>query len=117
MRMALCLMLGSLALAVSCGGGSGGSGGKCQQIGNAICSKACSCRSGGTCAISQGGVTVDFTDEADCRALYVTFGCSMGDKSYNDATACLPLIQAAACTGSGAEGALNFPADSACESP
>jgi hypothetical protein len=68
--------------------------------------------------MSQGGLTLTFDSEADCRSLFVTFGCSMGDAAaYNNAAACLPLVQAAACTGTGAEGAVAVPADPACESP
>jgi hypothetical protein len=103
----------------SCGGGGGGGAGSvCQQIGASICTKACACREGATCAMSQGGLEVTFPSEADCRGLFVTFGCSMGDaKAYNDAAACLPLVQAATCMGTGAEGALTFPPDMACQSP
>lgn len=112
----LCLVFGGVAL-VSCGGG-GGSASTCQQVGEAICSKACSCRDGAACAISQGGFSTEFKDESDCRALYVTFGCSTGDKAaYNDAVACLPMIQAATCAGTGADGALSYPTDPACDSP
>lgn len=121
MRKILCLVIGCVAM-VSCGGGDGGGGGgggsKCAQIGAAICAKACSCRDGAACAISQGGFTIDFDSEADCKVLFVTVGCSMGDaKAYNDATACLPLAQAATCASTGAEGAATFPADMACQSP
>lgn len=68
--------------------------------------------------MGQGGLTLTFDDEADCRGLFVTFGCSQGDMAaYNDAAACLPLVQAATCTGTGTEGALSFPPDTACETP
>ena len=114
------LVLGCLALA-SCGSSSNGSGSTCEQVGRAICAKACSCRDGAACALSQGdssgSFSTDFSSEADCLALYVTFGCSAGDKAYNDAAACLPMIQAATCTGTGADGALSFPKDPACDSP
>jgi len=103
-------------LLVGCGGGSGGSG-LCQQIGNTACAKACACRTGGTCAVSQGGFAVDFNSESDCRGFFVTLGCAMGDKSYQDAVACLPLVQAATCTGTGADGALSFPPDTVCQAP
>ena len=118
MSKLLGLLVLSVAL-VNCGGGGGSSPqGTCQQIGAAICAKACSCRDGAACAISQGGLTIDFPNESDCKALYVTFGCSMGDMAaYNNAAACLPLVQAATCTGSGAEGAMAYPADMACETP
>ena len=121
MRKIVGLVLGC-ALA-ACGGSSGGGGGgTCEQIGRAICSKACSCRDGAACSVSQGsgGVTLstDLSNEANCLALYVTFTCMMGDKgAYNDAAACLPMIQAATCTGTGADGALAFPTDPACDSP
>lgn len=66
----------------------------------------------------QNGLEATFPSEADCKGWLVTLGCSMGDaKAYNDAAACLPLVQAATCTGSGTEGALTFPADMACQSP
>ena len=118
MRRILALIFACVGM-VSCGGGGGsGGGGTCAQIGTAVCSKACSCRDGAACAISQGGLTTDFPSEADCRGFFVTLGCSMGDKAaYNDAMACLPLIQAATCTGSGADGALSYPTDPACDSP
>jgi len=115
MRLVLGLVAGGVML-MSCGGD--GSQGLCQQIGSAVCSKACSCRTGGTCAVSQGGLTVDFNSESDCRGFFVTLGCSMGDKAaYKDAATCLPLMQAATCTGTGADGALSYPPDTACESP
>ena len=42
----------------------------------------------------------------------------MGDMAaYNDANACLPLVQAAVCTGTGTEGAVTFPMEAACETP
>jgi hypothetical protein len=110
------MVLVSLSL-LGCGGGSGGAGGLCQQIGTAACQKACSCREGPTCAISQGGLTIDFDSEADCRGFFVTLGCMDGDMAYNDSAACLPLIQAATCTGTGTDGALSYPPDNACDSP
>ena len=68
--------------------------------------------------MSQDGLVLTFDTETDCTGLFVTFGCSMGDMAaYNDAAACLPLVQAAACTGTGTEGAVMFPADMACQSP
>jgi len=116
MRKLLGLVFASLAL-MTCGGG-GSSSGLCPQIGAAICAKACSCREGPTCAMTQGGLTIDFDSEADCKGFLVTLGCSMGDKAaYNDAAACQSLVQAATCTGTGTEGALSYPADNACASP
>ena len=115
MRKILMLMVAGLSL-VSCG--SDGSSGLCQQIGNTVCEKACSCREGPTCAMSQDGLTLTFDSESDCRALFVTLGCSQGDMAaYNDAAACLPLVQAATCTGTGTDGAVSLPADLACQSP
>jgi len=118
MLKTLGLLLGCVAL-VSCGSGSGGGGGgMCEQIGNAICSKACSCRDGAACAISHGDVSEDFPSEADCRGFYVTLACSMGDKAaYKDAAACLLSVQAATCSSTGADGALAAPTDPACDSP
>jgi hypothetical protein len=102
-------------LLVACGSDSPS---LCQQIGIASCQKACSCRDGATCALAQGGLTVTFDSEADCRGFLVTLGCSQGDTAaYNDAAACLPLVEAATCTGAGVDGALSFPADMACQSP
>jgi len=118
MRKILVLVVASLSLATCGDSGGGSSGGLCQQIGAAICAKACSCRDGATCAMSQDGLVLTFDTETDCTGLFVTFGCSMGDMAaYNDAAACLPLVQAAACTGTGTEGAVMFPADMACQSP
>jgi len=86
-------------------------------VGEAVCAKACSCREGPTCAISQGGFTIDFDSESDCKVFYVTLGCSKGDKAaYKDAAACQPLIGAATCTGTGTEAALSYPSDQVCES-
>ena len=116
MRKILGLVMACLSL-MTCGGSSG-SQGLCQQIGAVACQKACSCREGPTCAMTQGGGTLTFDTEADCRGLYITFGCSQGDTAaYNDAAACLPLMQAATCTGTGVEGAMSYPADPACDSP
>ena len=113
----LVLVVASLSFA-TCGDSGGSSSGLCQQIGTAMCAKACSCREGPTCATSQGGLTLTFDTETDCTGLFVTLGCSMGDMAaYNDAAACLPLIQAAACTGTGTEGAVELPADMACQAP
>ena len=116
MRKFLGLVFASLAL-MSCGGGSSSSSsGLCAQIGTTVCSKACSCREGPTCGISQGGLTIDFDTEADCKVFFVTLGCSMGDKAaYNDAAACQPLVQAAACTGTGTDAAYAYPPDKVCE--
>ena len=118
MRKIFGVLLVGMAL-VSCGGDSGGgAGGLCAQIGAAICAKACSCREGPTCAMSQGGLELTFDSEADCTGFFVTLGCSMGDAAaYNDAAACLPLVQAAACTGTGVDGAVVYPDDTACDSP
>ena len=118
MRKILVLVVASLSLAACGDSGGGGPTGLCAQIGTAICAKACECREGATCAMSQGGLELTFDSEADCTGLFVTFGCSMGDMAaYNDAAACLPLVQAATCTGTGTTGAVSFPADPACESP
>ena len=101
----------------ACGGG-GGSGGDCQQIGSALCAKACSCHGGGACAVYQDSVTLDFASQSDCLEFFVTLGCSMGDKAaYNDAAACLPLAQAATCTSTGSENAVSYPADMSCQTP
>jgi hypothetical protein len=115
MRKILFVVLAGLSLA-TCGGD--GDSGLCQQIGNALCAKACSCTEGPACAMSQGGLTLTFDSEADCRGLFVNLGCSMGDAAaYNDAAACLPLVQAATCTGTGTEAAVAVPADMACQAP
>jgi hypothetical protein len=119
MRNILRLLIGCVAV-VSCGSSDGGSGGgsTCAQIGSAICAKACSCRDGAACGISQDGLTSDFPSESDCLGFLVTLGCSMGDaKAYNDAAACLPLAQAATCASTGAEGAVMFPDAMACQTP
>jgi len=103
---------------LSCGGGSG-SQSTCQMIGTLTCQKACDCLDGPACQISQGGFAISFDTMADCQAFFVTAACSQngGAMAYNDANACLPLIQAAACTGSGTDAALAYPADDACQSP
>ena len=117
MRKILVLVVASLALA-TCGDSGGGPTSTCAQIGAMLCAKACSCREGPTCAMSQAGAESTFPNEADCTGLYVTFACSMGDMAaYNDAAACLPLVQAAACIGTGTEGAVEYPMDIACQSP
>jgi hypothetical protein len=114
MRKILVLMMAGFFL-VTCGSSSVS---LCEQIGTAICQKACACLDGPMCAVSQGGLTVNFDTEADCRGLFVTLGCSSGDKAaYNDAAACLPLVQAATCTGAGTDAAVLFPPDMACQSP
>jgi len=100
------------------GGTGGGSTGLCQQIASTICEKACSCREGPECAMSQEGLTLIFDSDSDCRGLFLTLGCSMGDMAaYNDAAACLPLVQAATCIGTGTEGAVAYPTEMACQSP
>ena len=82
------------------GGTGGGATGLCQQIGSALCERACSCREGSECAVSDGGLTLTFDSDSDCRAFLVTLACSSGDMAaYNDAASCLPLAQAAPCTG------------------
>ena len=119
MRTILVLLVASVSLAACGDSGGGSSGSLCAQIGAALCAKACSCRDGSECAISEGGgAAITFPSEADCTGLYVTFGCSMGDMAaYNDAAACLPLVQAATCIGTGTEGAVESPMDIACQSP
>ena len=114
MRKIFGLALAGL-LWLSCGSSSQST---CQQIGTLICQKACACLDGPACQVSQGAVSISFNTEADCMGLYVTLGCSQGDMAaYNDAAACLPLVEAATCTGTGADAALAFPADMACQSP
>jgi hypothetical protein len=114
MRKLLVMLATALAL-VSCGGGDTG---LCQKIGGTLCDKACACREGPTCGMEQNGLTISFDSASDCRAFFVTFGCSMGDAAaYNDAAACLPLVEAATCTGTGTEAAVSLPADPVCESP
>src|SRR5947207_14939237 len=102
---------------LSCGGS--GPQSVCQQIGTLTCQKACDCLDGPKCQMSQGGLTLSFDTEADCLGILVTFGCSQngGAMAYNDAAACLPLIQAATCTGTGTDAALAYPAHNACPSP
>jgi len=115
MLKTLGLVLVGLSL-VSCGGSSSQS--MCQQIGTLTCQKACACLDGPKCQISQGGATISFNTEADCQGFFVTFACMGGGAmAYNDAAACLPLIQAAQCTGTGTDAALAYLADNACQSP
>jgi hypothetical protein len=118
MRRLLGLVLPGLLL-FSCGGGSGSSAqSTCQQIGTITCQKACDCQDGAGCAVTQDGFTETFNSQSDCLGILVTFSCSQGDTAaYNDAAACLPLIQAATCTGSGTDGALAYPGDNACQTP
>jgi hypothetical protein len=106
-------------LALGCGGGGGtGGGSPCQQVGAATCTKACACTDGPGCNITQGALTISFDTEMDCRTFLVTFGCSDSSMpSYNDAAACLPLVEAASCTGTGTDAALAFPTDTVCETP
>ena len=112
MHRILVLMVAGLWL-VSCGSES-----TCQKIGSALCEKACSCREGPSCAMDQGGFTLSFDSASDCRVFFVGFACSEGDMAaYNDAEACLPLTQAATCTGTGTEAAVSVPTDMACQTP
>jgi hypothetical protein len=101
-------------LPLGCGGGGGS---PCQQVGAATCTKACACTDGPGCNITGGALTLSFPTEMDCRTLLVTFGCSDSMPSYNDPVACLPLVEAASCTGKGTDAALAFPTDMVCESP
>jgi len=115
LRVLVVIILG-LVSGVGCGGSDGG--GLCQQVGNAACAKACSCREGPTCAVTEDGLTVDFESESDCNVWFVTVGCAKGDKAaYQDAASCLPLVKAATCTGTGTEAALSYPADDVCMPP
>ena len=112
MHRILVLMVVAGLWLVSCGGDS-----TCQKIGTALCEKACSCREGPTCAI-EAGLTFTFDSESDCRGFFVGLACSGGDMAaYNDAEACLPLVQAATCTGTGTEAGVSLPTDLACETP
>ena len=99
-----------------CGGGDGG-GTSCQQVGEATCARACACTEGPGCALSDNGFALTFDDEADCRGWLVTLACSGGNKAYNDAAACLPLVEAAMCTGTGTEAAVSWPTEQACVTP
>lgn len=104
-------------LVLGCGGGDGG-GNPCQQVGAALCSKACACTDGPGCNLSQDGVSLTFANESDCRVFLVTLSCSdQSMPAYNDAAACLPLVEAAACTGTGTDASLVYPADPACATP
>jgi hypothetical protein len=112
----LVVVVAGLSL-VSCGSGSSG---LCAQIGKTVCQKACACKEGPGCAISLGeGFSETFDSESDCRFFLVTLSCSDGDMAaYNDAAACLPLVQAAGCTGTGEEGAFMSPPDTdVCDTP
>jgi hypothetical protein len=108
-----------MLLALSCGGsGDSGGGSPCAQVGAATCNEACACTDGPGCNITQGAVTLSFDTEADCRGFLVTLSCSDSTMpAYNDAAACLPLVQAATCTGTGTEAALAFPTDTVCQTP
>ena len=109
-----------MLLTLSCGSSSSNNNGgtPCQMVGGAICTKACACTDGPGCNLVQDGLTVTFDTEADCRGFMVTLACSDSTMpGYNDAAACLPLVNAAMCTGTGTDGALMFPADAACQSP
>jgi hypothetical protein len=111
-----------VVLALACGGGSSSNTGgdpACQQVGNATCDKACTCTDGPGCNISsQGGLSITFNSEMDCRTFLVTVACSDPSMpSYNDAAACLPLVQAATCTGTGTDASLAYPSDMACAAP
>lgn len=116
MRKLLGLVTAGLLVA-ACGGGDSQS--TCEQIGIATCQKACSCLEGPDCAAGPpGGFTLTFDSEADCRGFFVTLACSQGPQAaYNDAAACLPLVQAATCSGTGEDAALSLPTDMACQSP
>jgi hypothetical protein len=106
-------------MALACGGsGDSGGGSPCQQVGAEACNKACACTDGPGCKITSGALTITVSSEAGCRAILVTSACSDPSMpSYNDAAACLPLVQAATCTGTGTEAALAFPTDPVCETP
>jgi hypothetical protein len=106
-------------LTLSCGGsGTSGPTSPCQEVGAAMCNQACACTDGPGCNISQGGLSLTFDTEADCRGILVTFACSDPNMpAYNDASACLPLVQASTCTGTGTDAALLYPSDPACAAP
>jgi len=89
----------------------------CEKVGKAVCAKACSCREGPSCAMSEGGLTIDFDSESDCNTFLVTLACSSSQKAgYKDAAACLPLVEAGTCTGTGTDAAFLYPTDMACGS-
>ena len=107
-------------LASACGGsGNSGPATPCQEVGAASCNQACACTDGPGCNISsQDGLSLTFPTEADCRVFLVTLACSdQSMPAYNDAAACLPLVQAASCTGTGTDAALAYPSDPACAAP
>jgi hypothetical protein len=111
--------MGMLVLAtmmMTCGG-SGGAG-TCRAVGEAACERACACTDGPGCGIFEGGLTLTFDSTDQCRVFFVTLGCSEGDAmAYNDGAACLPLVKAASCTGTGTDAALAWPTESACVTP
>jgi hypothetical protein len=111
--------MGLLVLAtlmMTCGGGGGG--GTCSAVGEAACDRACACTDGPGCAIFEGGITASFDSADQCRAFFITLGCAQGDAmAYNDGAACLPLVKAASCTGTGTDAALAWPSESACVTP
>lgn len=84
----------ALLLATACGGDSGG--GACADFGNTLCDKACACTDGDGCIIEQGGVTISFDQESDCRGFYVTLGCSEPDPDV-DYDTCTAALDGATC--------------------
>lgn len=109
-----------VVLALACGGsGNSGAGSPCAQVGAATCNEACACTDGPGCIISsQDGLTITFDTETACRTFLVNVACSDSTMpAYNDAAACLPLVQAAMCTGTGTTASLDFPTDPACQTP
>ena len=108
-----CAVLCTVALVSACGGDDDDSGGSsCEQAGHAICTAACACRDGASCAVTDetGAGTISFDSESDCVGLYVTLGCSGGGDGSIDFDACVADVEAAECSGTGADGAVISPA-------
>lgn len=88
----------------------------CEAAGHAICDRACDCRDGDGCGVtdSTGGVTLGFDSLSDCEGLYITLGCSGGGDETIDLEACASDMPDAECSGTGEDAAVAVPAS--CES-
>lgn len=92
----------ALGMVVGCGDDDQSA---CRTAGQAICERACACREGAECALTDamGNATISFDSESDCVGLFVNLGCSGGGDSTIDYDACESAVSGGMCIQAGTD--------------